>query len=254
MSPLPDTAVIILITVSPFIGSFAATVVVRALQGRSLMRGRSACDACQTQLPIKDAMPIIPWVVQGGRCRTCHARISLFYPAIEVAFLIVAVWALLYNEERPLAPTLLLGFILLTLFAFDFRAFILPNALTLPLLLMGLLLAAFEDRETLATSFLGAICGGAFLLAVAEVYKALRGREGLGLGDAKLFAVAGAWVGLQGLPSVLLIGSAASLVFAFLTPLRARTEKFSLMKIPFGAGLCVGFWLTWLYGPLSLGG
>jgi leader peptidase (prepilin peptidase)/N-methyltransferase len=75
------------------------------------------------------------------------------------------------------------------------------------------------------------------------------GREGLGLGDVKLFAAAGAWVKLEGLPSVLLIGSSLGLLYALFACRRARRDA-ALKRVPLGAGLCAGFWLTWVYGPV----
>jgi leader peptidase (prepilin peptidase)/N-methyltransferase len=84
---------------------------------------------------------------------------------------------------------------------------------------------------------------------VSLLHKHLRGREGLGFGDVKLFAAAGAWVKVEGLPSVLLIGSLLGLVYALFV-FRGALASTGIQKIPFGMGLCVGLWLTWIYGPV----
>jgi leader peptidase (prepilin peptidase)/N-methyltransferase len=142
-----------------------------------------------------------------------------------------------------------LGWTLVLLIAFDVLAFVLPNALTMSLGAGGLLLAMVEGLGELQESALGLIAGGASLLIVSLVYKHFRGREGLGLGDVKLFAAAGAWVKLDGLPSVLLIGSFLGLLYALVAFRRALADA-APQKVPLGAGLCVGFWLTWIYGPV----
>jgi len=137
---------------------------------------------------------------------------------------------------------------LVVLIAFDVLAFILPNALTLSLGAGGPLLAMGEGFDQLQQSAVGFIAGGASLLAVSFLYRYFRGREGLGFGDVKLFAAAGAWVKLDGLPSVLLIGSLLGLLYSLFMLRRAPADARHM--VPLGAGLCVGLWLTWIYGPV----
>jgi leader peptidase (prepilin peptidase)/N-methyltransferase len=237
-----------MIVAAPFVGCFGANAVRRSLEGKGFLFERSCCDACGRRLELRDLIPVLSWLFQGGRCRACSAPISLLYPAVEAGFLLIALWAA-YAQPDLLVPSLLLGWVLLILIAFDMLAFILPNALTLSLGLSGLLLAASEGHGELQESALGLIAGGASLLLVRVLYEATRGREGLGLGDIKLFAAAGAWVKLEGLPSVLLIGSSLGLFYALFAFRRALRDA-ALKKVPLGAGLCGGFWLTWVYGPV----
>ena len=129
----------------------------------------------------------------------------------------------------------------------DARRLILPDVLTLPLIAAGLALAWLQPPE-LATRAIGAMAGFAAFALIAELYRRLRGRDGLGLGDAKLLAGAGAWLGWEALPSVVLIGAVAGLVFALLK--RPAADR----PIPFGPFLALGFWLVWRFGPLSVGG
>jgi leader peptidase (prepilin peptidase)/N-methyltransferase len=142
-----------------------------------------------------------------------------------------------------------LGWVLLLLIAFDMLAFILPNLLTLSLAAFGLLFAASEGYAEFQESITGLAAGGTSLLLVNLLYQLFRGREGLGLGDVKLFAAAGAWVRLEGLPSVLLIGSSLGLLYA-IAVFQSSIAQAALKKVPLGAGLCAGCWLTWLYGPI----
>ncbi len=238
-----------LIAAAPFVGCFGANAVLRSLEERGFLFGRSCCDACGRQLELRDLVPVLSWLFQGGRCRHCAEPIALLYPAVETGFLLIALWSVHANQHELLIPSLLLGWTLLVLTAFDMLAFILPNALILPLGACGLLIAASEGYDKLGESVLGLIAGGTVLWMVSRIYRHLRGREGLGLGDVKLFAAAGTWVKLEGLPSVLLIGASLGLLYALIV-FRRSPAGAALQKVPLGAGLCAGFWLTWLYGPV----
>lgn len=238
------------VAAAPFVGCFGANAVRRSLEGKSFLFGRSCCDACGRRLALRDLVPVLSWLFQRGRCRRCAAPIALLYPVVEAGFLSIALWSLHATQDELLIPSLLLGWTLLVLAAFDVLAFILPNALTLALGASGLLLAATGGYAKLGESALGLVAGGTSLLLVSLLYRHLRGREGLGLGDVKLFAAAGAWVELEGLPSVLLIGASLALLHALVFLSRRPLADAALQKVPLGAGLCVAFWLTWLYGPV----
>jgi len=127
----------------------------------------------------------------------------------------------------------------------DAKHLILPDYLTLPLIPLGLLLVRWQPPD-LTDRLTGACLGFAVFAAIGALYRRLRGRDGLGLGDAKLLAGAGAWVGWQGLPSVVLIAALLGLVWALIT--RARSDR----QLPFGPFLALGFWLVWWLGPLEV--
>jgi leader peptidase (prepilin peptidase)/N-methyltransferase len=245
----PFAALATTIVAAPFVGCFGANAVWRSLEGKSFLFVRSRCDACGRQLEFRDLVPILSWFLQVGRCRHCSASITRLYPAVEAAFLLIALWAAYTCRDHMFWPTVALGWTLVILIAFDVLAFILPNALTMSLGASGLLLAMGEGFDRFEESALGLTAGGTTLLVVSWVYKHFRGREGLGLGDVKLFAAAGAWVNVDGLPSVLLIGSLLGVLYA-LFMLRRGLADAAFQKVPLGAGLCVGFWLTWIYGPV----
>jgi leader peptidase (prepilin peptidase)/N-methyltransferase len=126
----------------------------------------------------------------------------------------------------------------------DARRLVLPDGLTLPLIPVGLGLAWLQP-PALTARLIGAVAGYLGLAGLAALYRRWRGRDGLGLGDAKLLAAAGAWVGWQALPSVLLIGAALGLAWALARRLRAD------QPLPFGPFLAIGFWLVWCFGPLG---
>ncbi len=235
--------------VAPFIGSFLGMLIQRLPAGRPWMWARSACSVCGHRLAVLDLVPLVSWLAIGGRCRHCGAGIPWFYPLIELAAFAVAIWAVLAAPGAAWA-TCLLGWMLLALAAIDLRHYLLPDALTLPLLVAGLAEAFLDDPLGLAPRCIGAAAGFCLFTAVAFAYRRWRGRDGLGEGDGKLLAAAGAWVSWEGLPSVILIGAIAS--FGLLLIQRQRGRPLGLdTALPFGPGLCLGTWLVWLYGPLS---
>jgi len=123
----------------------------------------------------------------------------------------------------------------------------------LPLIPAGLVEAVFVEPETVQERLLGIVLGGAAFAALRWLYRHLRQRDGLGFGDVKLLAAAGAWVRAAALPSVVLIAAVSGLVSALLVgALRGRLAATD--KLPFGSFLCLGLWLAWLYGPLIFAG
>lgn len=236
---------------APFVGSFLGVLVTRARSPQSILAGRSTCDRCGHRLGATDLVPLASWLTSRGRCRHCGQAIGAFYPMIELAALGVALWSAWLATDWLLWPSCLLGWLLLALAAIDWRCFLLPDLLTLPLLGGGLVLWAVAEPASLVSHAIGAAAGGAFILALRQAYWLLRRREGIGLGDAKLLAAAGAWVSWEGLPSVLLVASVAALASSLLR--YKRSGSISLVdRVPFGAFLCLGTWLVWLYGPLGL--
>lgn len=239
------------ILAAPFVGSFVALLAHRLPRGEPVVFGRSACRSCGTTLSARDLFPLLSWLANRGRCRHCQAPVSARYPLIELAALGIAVWAVMVLDDWAILVGSLLGWALLALALIDWREKILPDAITLPLVAAGLVAAWYLPNLDLAAHAVGAAVGLTLFLAVAAIFRRIRGYDGLGGGDAKLFAAAGAWVGWQGLPSVLLISSVAALAVVFVmvvTGKRPTAQK----EIAFGAYLCFGFWIVWLYGPIAV--
>ncbi len=229
------------------IGSFVGTLALRAPEDwAALARGRSACPACGTRLKAADLVPLLSYLARGGRCRFCAAPISAYYPAVELTAAIIgaACFVLLPPAEALLAA--MLGWWLLALALIDLRCFLLPDPLTLPLVLAGLALAASGwsmQAPDVADSSLGALTGFLGLYGLGLVYRAVRHREGLGLGDAKLAAAAGAWLGWQPLPTLLLLAALVTLAaaLALRAPMRGDTA------LPLGPGLAAAFFALYLW-------
>lgn len=227
------------------IGSFLATIVSRWPRGASVVTGRSRCDGCGRALGVVDLVPLVGWLVARGKCRTCGARIDPVHPFIEAgAALIGGVCALAFP---PLTALLLAvgGWLLLTLAVLDARHLWLPDALTLPLAALGLTLGDWVLPASFESRAIGAAAGAGLLFLLALGYRRLRGREGLGLGDAKLLGAIGAWLGWQALPFVLVIASVTALLWVL--ALRLRGEKIEAqMRVPLGTFLCIAVVPGWM--------
>lgn len=175
---------------------------------------------------------------------------GLLRPAAVVIGAAIPLWAL-SASAIPVVVAACLGWWLLLTAVVDGRHFWLPDWLTLPLLAGGLAATALFDRPALIDHLIGAAAGFAVLWGIAALYRRTRGREGLGGGDFRLLAAAGAWVGWMGLPSVLLWASVAGLSLV-LARMVLKQPVSGQDRLPFGVFLTLGIWMTWLYGPLGL--
>jgi leader peptidase (prepilin peptidase)/N-methyltransferase len=245
----PETLFALL--VSPFVGSFLGVVILRMPQRRPALLARSICERCGRTLRVAELIPFASWLARRGRCACGEARLGLFYPGIELAALAVAASAAAVLSGWLLWASLALGWLLLAMAAIDLRHYWLPDRLTLPLIPAGLLVTWLIDPAGLAGHAIGAVAGFIAFAGIAWVYRRLRLRAGLGLGDAKLLAGAGAWLGWPALPGLVVVAAALALAVALVRA--ASGERLgAATPIAFGAYLAFALWLFWLYGPLML--
>ena len=242
---------ILALLVAPFVGSFLGVVVERLPEARPIGLARSSCDHCGATLGARDLVPLLSWLARRGRCGCGKVRLSAFYPGIELAALAVAVSAALVLSGWLLWASLALGWTLLALAAIDLRHYLLPDALTLPLIAAGLAVAWLIEPARLGDHALGAAAGFIGFAVIAWSYRRLREREGLGRGDAKLLGAGGAWLGWQALPSVVALAAVVALAVALAGALLGA-KLGATTKIAFGPYLALAIWLVWLYGPLVL--
>ena len=244
----------ILIVAAPFLGSFAECLAQRLPLHRPVVAARSQCDKCAAVLGPLELVPVVSWLALGGKCSHCRTRISPISTVAELSAAALALWAVVVVPGWLVWPTAALGWTLLTLALMDFHHFVLADILVLPLLAIGIVVSFALSEEQGMASVIGAVIGGGGAFAVREIYRRVRGRDGLGLGDVKLLAAAGAWVSWQGLPSVLFIASVSALaVWLALWAFKSRAE-FPLngaQRVPFGIFLALGLWIVWLHGPLQ---
>jgi leader peptidase (prepilin peptidase)/N-methyltransferase len=242
------------VAASPIAGSFVGVLVRRLPQGRPVGYARSECESCKQALSFSDLIPIASYTALRGRCATCRAPIGPFHLVIELAAVAVAVSAVLVHRDVTwLWTACLLGWALLALAWIDAERMRLPDALTLPLVAAGITAQTMLAPEQFAESVLGAIIGYLSFRAVALTYRALRRRDGLGGGDAKLLAAAGAWVGWSALPDVVLLAALFGIMLIAVMRIKGGAVSRTAI-IPFGPCLAVATWTIYLFGPFMFDG
>lgn len=227
------------------VGSFLATVLIRWPQEKSALGGRSSCDGCGATLRASELVPIVSFLIARGRCRACGARIDPRHLGMELAAAMVGGVALAAHGGPLGGITALFGWWLLLVIALDAEHHWLPDLLTSPLIPLGLLVAWPGFGPPLIDRAIGALAGGLGLWAIAALYRAARGRDGMGGGDPKLLAGLGAWLGWASLPFVLLSAGVLGLIAALVMHMRGRTVE-ATTRLPLGALMALAAWPLWL--------
>jgi leader peptidase (prepilin peptidase)/N-methyltransferase len=219
----------------------------------NLVVPRSACPQCGAQITALQNIPVVSYLVLGGKCANCRARISPRYPIVEmITALLSALVAWKFGVTWFTAAALVLTWVLVALTFIDFDTQLLPDNMTLPLMWLGVLvsLAAVNGAAglpvDLRSSVLGAVAGYLSLWTVYHLFKLLTGKEGMGYGDFKLFAALGAWLGWQMLPLVILLSAfTGAVVGIVLIVARGRDKN---IPIPFGPYLAAAGWTALMWG------
>jgi leader peptidase (prepilin peptidase)/N-methyltransferase len=240
---VPGWGVLIL---GPVIGSWLGVIIHRYGTGRGTVLGRSVCESCHQALRAPELIPLVSFFIQRGKCRHCGAPIDWFHPAIEAAALAIAAAALAVDGSGPRVwVDAAFGWALLTAAWIDAKTFILPDRITLPLILAGLAVTRWLAPDQLTDHAAAAALGYLGFTALNAAYRALRGRDGLGQGDAKLLAAAGAWLGAALLPDEILAAGLIGLAWVAVLKLRRHPAD---EKLPFGPALalaCFALRLAW---------
>jgi len=221
------------------IGSFLNVCIHRLPRGTSIVWPASACPACGRALSWFENIPIASYLFLRGRCRTCGAPISARYPIVEA--LTAAMFALAWWDYGPgpmLISRLIFGCALIVLFAIDLEHHLLPNVITLTGIVIGFLFSFITDQPGWRSSLIGIVAGGGVLFLIAEVYYRVRHEEGLGMGDVKMLAMMGAFLGWPLAILSLMIASVAGTIIGIGLIVTGRgTMKYAL---PFGTFLAIG--------------
>ena len=229
------------------VGSFLNVLAHRLPRGESVVSPGSHCPACGAGILARDNIPVVSWLFLGGRCRTCRAPISARYPMMELTNGVL--WALVFLKA-PQWPDLLGGVFFasacLTLAAIDLEFQILPDRITLTGIAFGILLSFFSKTRSPGSAMLGAAVGGGGLFLIAFLYEKIAGQEGMGLGDVKMLAMVGAFLGPVGvLMTVLAASLSGSLVGIAAIALGRGDRK---MRLPFGVFLAAGGVAAYFFG------
>jgi leader peptidase (prepilin peptidase)/N-methyltransferase len=232
------------------IGSFLNVCIYRLPRSESVTWPASHCTSCGRTLAWYENVPLVSWLVLRGRCRTCGAAISPLYPIVEVITgAVFLAGYVIYGATPLLAARLLFACAMIVLFFIDLRHHVLPNVITLPGIAIGFALSFLLPPGWLA-SLIGLLAGGGLLFAIAEAYYRLRGVEGLGMGDVKMLAMIGAFLGWKLMLVTLVFASfAGSLVGIGIIAAGRGSMKLAL---PFGTFLAVGALLSAVLGDAFL--
>ena len=256
------------------VGSFLNVVIHRVPLEKSIVFPNSACPNCQSAIKSYDNVPILSWLILGGKCRSCRNPISARYPAVELLTALVFVlvyWQLGFNWFLPVG--LIFVATMISLIFIDSEHMILPDVITFPLLFFAFVVRLvfpliyqtgfFHDTRvaplvtldlsvspwmlSLMGAFIGALVGGGSLWLVGEIWKRLRGIEAMGFGDVKMMFGVGALLGWQLTILTIFLGALAGSIIGIFVMMKDR-ENGMQAKIPFGIFLGIGAIIALLFG------
>ncbi|MCP4981659.1 MAG: prepilin peptidase [Gammaproteobacteria bacterium] len=208
---------------------------------------RSRCGHCGHQITVLENIPMISYLVLGGKCSSCKTPISAQYPLVELFTGLVSVvvgWH--FGVSLQTLAALFLSWCLIAASGIDIGHKLLPDNITLPLLWLGILLALLDVFVSLEDSIIGVITGYMSLWSVFMLFKLITGKEGMGYGDFKLLAMLGAWLGWKPLFIVILTSSVVGASVGISMILLKKTSRST--QIPFGPYLAAAGWITLLWG------
>jgi leader peptidase (prepilin peptidase)/N-methyltransferase len=261
----PTMTLQIQITIFAFVlgavmGSFGNVLIHRLPKGQSIVSPGSRCPSCGAPVRWFDNVPILSYAVLRARCRACGAPISALYPLVEaLTGLLFAglVWRV--GIQAAAVPLAILCWALVVVSFIDLGHRIIPDAISLPGIALGLAASFLPGFPRPVDSLIGAAAGGGFLFVILFTYEKIMKDEGMGMGDVKLLAMIGAFLGWQALPVTILVasltGTLAGVGFAL-----ARSEPVRKFPVPFGPFLALGAvvhlffgveMILWYLGKLS---
>ena len=218
-------------------GSFANVCIYRLPNDENVVSGRSFCPKCKQKIVWYDNIPVISFVILKAKCRNCDYKISYQYLVVEILSLLS--FTLIYFLFGISITTLLFWILYLCfviIFFIDLKHFIIPNVITFPLMALGFFKSFDPNLSYLFPNYLNSLIGGAFgygiIFSIIYFYKQVRKKEGMGLGDAKLFAVIGFWFGWISIPFIVFLSSVVALLSV--VPSLIMKSKQMSSEIPFG--------------------
>ena len=224
-------------------GSFANVCIYRLPLDKGVVSGRSYCPKCKKQITWKDNIPIISYFLLNGKCRKCKKPISSQYALVE--FLSILFFTIIYFLYGITLTTLLLMILSLSfiiIFFIDLKHFIIPNEITFSMMALGFLKSFDPNLNSLFPNYINSLIGGllgyGIIWSIIYFYKQVRKKEGMGLGDAKLFGVIGFWFGWIAIPFVIFMSSVIALLSV--VPSLLKNSRTMSSQIPFGPYIIIG--------------
>ena len=224
-------------------GSFANVCIIRMPQGKGVVVGRSFCVKCNKKIQWFDNIPIISYLLLKFKCRNCKTKISFQYFLVETISLInFLVLYLIFGISLTTLFLIILSVVFLIIFFIDLKHYIIPNSLTYSMMILGFVKSFDPNLDPIFPNFLNSLIGGllgyGIIWSIIYFYRQFKKKEGMGLGDAKLFAVIGFWFGWISIPFVIFLSSIIALLSVL--PDLLRSSKKLSSQIPFGPFIILG--------------
>jgi leader peptidase (prepilin peptidase)/N-methyltransferase len=242
--------IVMVILFSLSMGSFLNVVIHRLPRGESLVSPGSRCPSCNKRIRFYDNIPLFSFLILNGKCRQCGTPISWRYPIVEglTALVIMALFAV-YGWSLHFCAFSILALFLIPISFIDLETGFIPDKLTLPAFLMGIIFLVAFQIVNWKSALIGAVSGGALLLFLMIIGKAIFKKDAMGMGDVKLLVLIGVYVGFPAVFISLFLGSIAAFIIILIGLL---TKKQSIgSTIPFGPFIAIGT-LSYLLGGKSL--
>ncbi len=224
-------------------GSFANVCIIRIPQGKGVVVGRSFCAKCKKRIQWFDNIPIISYLLLKSKCRNCKNKISFQYFLVEgISLINFLVLYLIFGISLTTLLLIILSVVFLIIFFIDLKHYIIPNSLTYSMMILGFVKSFDPNLDPIFPNFLNSLIGGllgyGIICSIIYFYRQFKKKEGMGLGDAKLFAVIGFWFGWISIPFVIFLSSITALL-SVLPDLLKSSKKLS-SQIPFGPFIILG--------------
>lgn len=224
-------------------------------EGRfDLVVPRSRCPSCGHLISAWQNIPVVSYLLLGGKCGHCKDSISARYPLVEMLTAVLAAlcaWRFGFGWEAIMAVLLTMALVAISMIDADTQ--LIPDSIVLPLIWVGLLMSLFHPMTGSETLFIapkeaivGAVAGYLSLWTVYQLFKLVTGKEGMGYGDFKLLAALGAWLGWQQLPQIILMSAVVGAVVGISLMVVRKHER--SVPIPFGPYLAAAGWITLMWG------
>ena len=234
---------IFVIIIGALWGSFANVCIIRMPQGKGVVVGRSFCVKCNKKIQWFDNIPIISYLLLKSKCRNCKTKISFQYFLVESISLInFLVLYLIFGISLTTLFLIILSVVFLIIFFIDLKHYIIPNSLTYSMMILGFIKSFVPNLDPIFPNYLNSLIGGllgyGIIWSIIYFYRQFKKKEGMGLGDAKLFAVIGFWFGWISIPFVIFLSSIIALLSVL--PDLLRSSKKLSSQIPFGPFIILG--------------
>lgn len=205
----------------------------------NIVTPRSACPHCGHHISAIENIPIVSYLILGGKCKGCKAKISMRYPLIEaLTGALIGAVAYKFGYTQSALFAFIFVFALVALTFIDLDTFLLPDDIVFPLLWLGLLFNLNTGFTDIQSAVIGAVAGYMILWIVFHLFKLIRGVEAMGYGDFKLLSAIGAWFGWQLLPAVIFLSAVVgSIIGIYLMLFKGKNKNYA---IPFGPYLALG--------------